>query len=52
MDAKRNTPRGDRLDVLVTLVEAWETKHFRSICRMPWKPSNITWISKALRRAT
>jgi len=28
MDAKRNTPRGDRLDVLVTLVEAWEAKHF------------------------
>ena len=28
MDAKRNTPQGDRLDVLVTLVEAWELKHF------------------------
>jgi HTH-type transcriptional regulator / antitoxin HigA len=28
MDAKRNTPQGDRLDVLVTLVEAWEAKHF------------------------
>jgi HTH-type transcriptional regulator/antitoxin HigA len=28
MDAKRNTPRGDRLDVLVTLVEAWEAKRF------------------------
>ena len=24
MTAKRNTPEGDRLDVLVTLVEAWE----------------------------
>jgi HTH-type transcriptional regulator/antitoxin HigA len=28
MRAKRNTPQGDRLDVLVTLVEAWERKHF------------------------
>jgi HTH-type transcriptional regulator/antitoxin HigA len=24
MRAKRGTPQGDRLDVLVTLVEAWE----------------------------
>ena len=24
MSAKRNTPEGDRLDVLVTLVEVWE----------------------------
>jgi HTH-type transcriptional regulator/antitoxin HigA len=29
MAAKRGTPEGDRLDVLVTLVEAWEAKHFR-----------------------
>jgi len=28
MTAKRNTPAGDRLDVLVTLVEAYEAKHF------------------------
>ena len=28
MDAKRNTPAGDRLDVLVVLVEAWEAKHY------------------------
>jgi len=27
MNAERNTPEGDRLDVLVTLVEAWEAKH-------------------------
>jgi HTH-type transcriptional regulator/antitoxin HigA len=27
MDAKANTPEGDRLDVLATLVEAWEQKH-------------------------
>ena len=27
MTAKRNTPEGDRLDVLVMLVEAWEERH-------------------------
>ena len=28
-DAKPNTPKGDRLDVLVTLVEAFERKHYK-----------------------
>lgn len=28
MNAKRNTPEGDTLDVLVTLVQAYEEKHF------------------------
>ena len=28
MMAKANTPEGERLDVLVTLVEAYERKHF------------------------
>ena len=28
MDAKANTVAGDRLDVLVTLIEAYEKKHF------------------------
>ena len=28
MSAKRGSPEGDRLDVLVTLVEAWEAKHY------------------------
>lgn len=27
MDAKANTAAGDRLDVLVTLADAWEEKH-------------------------
>ena len=27
MAAERNTPEGDRLDVLATLVEAWEARH-------------------------
>ncbi len=29
MTAERNTPEGDRLDVLVTLVEAWEARNHR-----------------------
>lgn len=28
MDAKANSPEGDELDILVTLVEAFETKHY------------------------
>ncbi len=28
MDAEPETPDGDQLDVLATLVEAWEEKHF------------------------
>jgi HTH-type transcriptional regulator / antitoxin HigA len=28
MGAKANTPEGDRLDVLATLVAAWEEKHY------------------------
>ena len=28
MAAERDTPEGDRLDILVTLVEAYETKHY------------------------
>lgn len=28
MSAKANTPEGDELDILVTLVEAYESKHF------------------------
>ena len=28
MTAKRNTPEGDRLDVLVTLIEAWEAQNY------------------------
>lgn len=28
MTAKRGTPEGDRLDVLTTLVEAWEAQMF------------------------
>jgi HTH-type transcriptional regulator/antitoxin HigA len=31
MSAKRKTPEGDRLDVLVTLVGAWERKRCDSL---------------------
>lgn len=33
MNAKRNSPEGDRLDVLVTLIEAYEARHFPLIRR-------------------
>lgn len=29
MAAERDTPEGERLDVLVTLIEAYESKHYR-----------------------
>jgi HTH-type transcriptional regulator / antitoxin HigA len=29
MDARRGAPQGDRLDLLVTLIQAWEAKHHR-----------------------
>ena len=37
MNARRNSPEGDRLDILVTLVQAWERRH----CTMdqPFPPS-------------
>ena len=41
MTAKRNTPEGDRLDVLVTLVEAWERKHYRFDLPDRWRRSSI-----------
>jgi HTH-type transcriptional regulator / antitoxin HigA len=28
MDAKPDTPEGNRLDILVTLIEAYETRHY------------------------
>lgn len=31
MDAKLNTPAGDRLDVLATLAEAWEETHHLAV---------------------
>lgn len=31
MDAEVNTPEGDRLDVLATLIDAYEARHFFGI---------------------
>jgi HTH-type transcriptional regulator/antitoxin HigA len=35
MNARRNSPEGDRLGILVTLVEAWERKHYPLIACAP-----------------
>jgi hypothetical protein len=48
MHAKRNSPDGDRLDVLVTLVEAWEAKHFHLICPIRSLRLSTTWSSEDL----
>ena len=52
MSAKRNTPEGDRLDILVTLVEAWERRHYPLDLPIRWKRSSFTWIRKASLPAT
>jgi HTH-type transcriptional regulator/antitoxin HigA len=39
--AKRNTPEGDRLDVLVTLVEAWERKHYPMDLPTRWDQNGL-----------
>ena len=44
MRAKRNTPAGDRLDVLVTLVESLGAEALSGlISPTRWKRSSITW---------
>jgi len=52
MAAKRNTPEGDRLDVLVTLVEAWERKHYPFDLPDQLRRSNIIWIRMGCSLAT
>ena len=47
MNARANTPEGERLDVLVTLVEAYEHKHFQAAASsrpraMPQQASSCT----------
>jgi HTH-type transcriptional regulator/antitoxin HigA len=44
MSAKRNTPEGDRLDVLVTLVEAWELKHYPMSFATLTTPNSTPWL--------
>ena len=52
MSAKRNTPEGDRLDVLVTLVEAWERKHYPMDLPTRWRRSSTIWIRMGCSLAT
>ena len=42
--AKRGTRDGDRLDVLATLIDAYEAEQDRQI---PWKPSDSEWNNGA-----
>ena len=46
MRAKPGTPAGDRLDVIVTLVQAYEAKHSRLTCLIRSKPSSSPWNKK------
>jgi HTH-type transcriptional regulator / antitoxin HigA len=50
MNAQAGTPEGERLDVLATLVEAYERKHFPMDLPDGWRPSSSVWSSPALRR--
>ena len=43
MHAEAGTPEGERLDVLATLVEAYERKHFPMDCPIRTKPSSSGW---------
>jgi HTH-type transcriptional regulator/antitoxin HigA len=51
MTAKRGTPEHDRLDVLVTLVEAWERQHYPLGFPDPIRQSNTIWTKRDLSRA-
>ena len=42
-DSKPNTPGGDMLDVLVTLIEAYEQRHFAISPPDPMKRSGSGW---------
>ena len=48
MRAKPDTPAGDRLDVLVTLVEAYETKHYPMELPDPVEAIKFTMEQKGL----
>ena len=45
MDVRPNTPQGDRLDVLVTLVELGKKSIGASTCRIPSRLSCLLWSS-------
>ena len=46
-DAAPNTPEGDRLEVLTTLVEAYEDKHYDILCQIQSRQSSIIWKAVA-----
>jgi len=48
MDARPRTPKGDRLEVLVTLVEAYEAKHYPLDLPDPVEAIKYTMESKGL----
>lgn len=48
MDAKLNSPEGDKLDVLVTLVEAYEEKHYSIEAPHPIEAIKHTMEAKGL----
>lgn len=50
MDAEPGTPKGDRLDVLVTLVEAYEAKHWQINPPDPIAAINLRMQQKGLTR--
>jgi len=52
MHAKRNTPQGDRLDVLATLIDAYEAEHDPMDPPTPSRRSSSAWSSKASAAAT
>jgi HTH-type transcriptional regulator/antitoxin HigA len=45
MDALPGTPEGDELDILATLVEAYEDKNFPVAVPILSQPSNFAWIN-------
>ena len=51
MNAKRGSAEGDRLDVLVTLVEAWERQHYPLGFPDPIEAINTIWTKTDSSRA-
>ena len=51
-DAKQNTPKGDRLDVLATLVEAYEQRRYKIEPPDPVEAIKFPWNSLGSSRRT
>lgn len=45
--AKSGTPRGDRLDVLATLIDAWRARTIPWIRPIPSRRSSSAWSSRS-----